>query len=241
MYAAATVFPVLVEAKETRVIAPLITLLSHNNFHRVGMKASRLLTLCGAEAVPALIDALSDSNSALRARVTVILAGIRDVRAVSPLIERLSDKEGDGWGKPSYVCDMAAMALKSIGTQEALGAFHKWRTDLIDTLYLLGNQVDSSTLWSVQELFQWDRDGLREVIEGKFDANAISKLGEDLSYVSLEILVIIGNSAAVAVLEHQLKNASDRDDNQMVETIIKALERIGTPEALEARWAAAKG
>jgi HEAT repeat protein len=241
MHAAVTVFPLLVEVRETRVIAPLIKLLVHNNYHRVGSKVSDLLIRVGTEAVPQLIEALNDADSVMRTRVAVVLGAIRDERAVPVLIERLSDDGVDGWGKPRYVGDMAAMALKSIGTKEALDAFYKWRTDLLNTVHRMGSEADSRTLWSFQELLYWNRQEIRESLDVMFNNEMIVKLCENLTWTSIEILVTMGNSAVVAELERLLTIASDRDDDQMVETIINILNRIGTPEALRAQWAAGKG
>jgi HEAT repeat protein len=230
MFAARTVFSVLADAKEFRVITPLIKLLAHFNFHRVGSKATDALIRFGTEAVPTLIEALSDPNSEVRVRVAAILAAIRDESAVPALIERLFDKEGSGWGKPTYTCDVAAKALKLIGTPEALDAVEKWQVNLINELINLERNTYSNR-WSIQEMFEWSPDSFRESLSKVFDNNKVLDLSNRLSEASVEALGVIGNPIAIPALEHALQMPSYLNDPRMVSVILRALERIGTPEA----------
>lgn len=84
------------------------------------------------EAVPALITALADSEFHVRWAAVQALGAIGDARAVPALIEKLKEEHhaaNPAWEELEHrrISDIAAEALESIGTGEALEAVRRWR------------------------------------------------------------------------------------------------------------------
>ena len=112
------------ERPETRV-APLIARLRDPDT-RVNAEAVKALIALGKPAVPHLITALTYKSDRARWRAAEALGAIGDLRAVGPLIERLSD------GRYTVVVEARA-ALVKIGAPAVpallrpLGRTHVWR------------------------------------------------------------------------------------------------------------------
>jgi HEAT repeat protein len=87
-----------------------------------GKTAEVLGSLKDAQATGALIAALNDQKAGVRKAVAQALGMIGDPIAVPALIERLTDTGGKTLGLGTGVGDVAAQALESIGTPEALEA-----------------------------------------------------------------------------------------------------------------------
>jgi HEAT repeat protein len=85
-------------------------------------------------AVPRLVKVLKYANSGfIRSEAANSLGLIRSSAAVPYLVDALSDIEGRfDRSSAKKVCDIAAEALISIGTKEALAAVEKWKREQED-------------------------------------------------------------------------------------------------------------
>jgi HEAT repeat protein len=81
----------------------------------------------GETAVPGLIQALRWPESAIRRGAASALGRIGSAAAVPELIRLLKDEETGLYS--SRICDVAAEALRKIGTPEALAAVRQWRRE----------------------------------------------------------------------------------------------------------------
>jgi HEAT repeat protein len=99
----------------------------HDRDFLVTEAAAWALWQIGAPAVPGLIERLRDPSVDVRGGAVEALSAIGDAAAVPGLIERLSDTEIP-WLADERICDIAAGALRRIGTKEALAAVESWGT-----------------------------------------------------------------------------------------------------------------
>ncbi len=88
--------------------------------------ASEALKTRGRQAVPYLLSALRSPKPNVRGAAIEALGKIADPSTVPDLIACLSDVERP-WLAEQRICDLAAHALNSIGTVEALQAVLQWR------------------------------------------------------------------------------------------------------------------
>lgn len=79
-------------------------------------------------AVPHLLQWLQDDSDYVQWAVIVALGKLRDERAVPGLIAKLDDQRQPG-PEEKRMCDIAAEALISIGTDEARSAVDRWRSN----------------------------------------------------------------------------------------------------------------
>lgn len=88
--------------------------------------AAQALAGQGKKVVASVIVALSSSNANVRGGAVEALAKIGDKEGVQPLVGLLTDA-AQPWLAEDRICDLAARALLSIGTQDARSAVKKWR------------------------------------------------------------------------------------------------------------------
>jgi HEAT repeat protein len=108
------------QLSDPRAVKPLIRALA-DPVEIIGYRVSNALVKLGAPSVEPLIQALIDPNSTIRSHAATTLAQLDDPRAVGPLTTLLLSTEE---GVYEYA---AALALKHIGTPEAINAFEEWR------------------------------------------------------------------------------------------------------------------
>jgi len=89
--------------------------------------ASWALWQIGKPSVPGLIEAMRDASADVRGAAVEALSAIGDPMAIPGLIARLSDTEVP-WLAEERICDMAAVALRRIGTPDALKAVQQWES-----------------------------------------------------------------------------------------------------------------
>ncbi|MBX3081927.1 MAG: TIR domain-containing protein [Anaerolineae bacterium] len=229
MAAAITLFPILVDSGELKVIQALIRLLAYGNYMRIAAPASKLLTKVGIDAIPALIEALRNPEEQVRGWATSILGELRDERAVPALIQMLSDIGARYEGKTAYNRDVAANSLKKIGTPEALAAVEKWQTELIYRLIDLDDETHR-IIWSIEETFDSIPNNIRNPLSKLFDDDKVQALTYSLSLIKIQVLGIIGNPIAISALERELSSTFENLPKR--EAILTALRRINTPESL---------
>lgn len=111
---------------DIRAIEPLIDALSDLD-STVCHSIVCALRQLGKDALEALLRSLSNQNAAIRFGSAFVLGELRDVQAVSSLINLLDDKNTRHSIAYDRVCDVAARALEKIGTSEAFTAVRKWR------------------------------------------------------------------------------------------------------------------
>lgn len=135
----------LKQIRDTAAVPSLIEALHVEDPH-MGSASAEALGQIGEAAVPDLIEALGDKDGIVRWYAAKTLGRIGNAAAVPGLVEQLSDTEllsskqlsdAERCGLPSYdlggnteyirVCDVAAEALRRIGTPEALSAVEEWR------------------------------------------------------------------------------------------------------------------
>jgi len=199
------------ERPETRV-APLIAKLRDPDT-RVNAEAAKALVALGKPAVPHLITALTDKSDRARWRAAEALGAIGDLRAVGPLIERLSD---DG-----FVAQRARAALVRIGAPAVpallrpLGRTHVWRQhEIIRVLTEIGDLRAVPPLIGV--LVSRENPGRAHAAHalGRLKAKKavsalITALGDKEYFVvsaAVEALGEIGDRRAVAPLIQVLKS-----------------------------------
>ncbi len=85
-------------------------------------------TIHHPDVLPALYDALHDPFVEVRSAAVETLGAIHSPEVVPYLIDALNDVEVTHRGR-KRVCDLAAQALRSIGTPAALEAVAEWRQD----------------------------------------------------------------------------------------------------------------
>lgn len=78
------------------------------------------------DVIIALIKALKDEDTNVRWSAAYALRDREDERAVNSLILRLSDTGAPYW-EDLRICDLAAQALRNIGTPQALHALNTWQ------------------------------------------------------------------------------------------------------------------
>ncbi len=81
----------------------------------------------GKPSVPGLIESMRDASVDVRGAAVEALSAIADPMAVAGLIARLSDTEVP-WLAEERICDMAVVALRRIGTPDALKAVQQWES-----------------------------------------------------------------------------------------------------------------
>ena len=97
----------------------------HDRDQLVPEAAAWALWQIGKPSVPGLIEAMRDASADVRGAAVEALSAIADPLAVPGLIARLSDTEVP-WLAEERICDMAVVALRRIGTPEALKAVEQW-------------------------------------------------------------------------------------------------------------------
>jgi hypothetical protein len=124
-------FSTLIRLKDARAVPYLLNSLHSEDWYARRHAAEELGNIENAAAVPGLLDALCDEEPYVRAAAARALGQIGDVAAVPSLVERLSDTEesriSTGGPLDERVCNVAAKALRRIGTPEALAAVEEWQ------------------------------------------------------------------------------------------------------------------
>lgn len=157
-------------------------------------------------AVPALIEALDDSESDVRREAAKALGFIKDARAVPSLIESLSDRD-------TNVRLYAAYALGEIKDAEAAPALLKALND---------------TEWCVRDQAAW---ALREIRDPKIANSLVAALTEDNADVT-QILWLLGNLEEAQICDRLtvlLKNA----DAQTRMRAVHALSTLGGANVID--------
>jgi HEAT repeat protein len=198
--------------------------------------AGRALGAVGGEAVPRLIDVLSDEDPRIRYAAAEALGPTRDPRAVGALLKVMSDPD-------PYVRCYAAQALARIGDPRAVRAvlallkdanqevrqaarsamaFIEGPTDLQALAEALGDKNAAMREAAVMGLDQAGNEGVPLLV------NALKDEAESIRERTAQALLRIGDPRAVGPLVARLK-----EEHQAVKlAAIKSLVRIGRPEAV---------
>ncbi|MEL6269889.1 MAG: HEAT repeat domain-containing protein [Chloroflexota bacterium] len=120
---------VLSDVADPRAIDPLADAFTRHgaaDFETVGRVATAAaLEKFGERAVLALLTALDDKTPLVRARAAASLGRMRNEDSVPAIIDLLADDAT--CDAENRVCDIAALALQSIGTAQALAAVNEWQ------------------------------------------------------------------------------------------------------------------
>lgn len=113
------------ELQEPAAVPSLVEALLDEN-EDVRREASYALARIGRPALPRLLKSLYHNNPDMRAAAIKVLGHIGDASAVPDLIACLPDTD---WPEmeEARICDLAAIALEYIGTDDALAAVDAWR------------------------------------------------------------------------------------------------------------------
>jgi HEAT repeat protein len=109
---------------DARAINGLLEAL-HDRDQLVPEAAAWALWQIGKPSVPGLMKAMRDESADVRGAAVEAISAIADPIAVPGLIERLSDTAVP-WLAEERICDISVVALKRIGTPEALKAVQQW-------------------------------------------------------------------------------------------------------------------
>lgn len=157
-------------------------------------------------AVPALIEALDDSENGVRREAAKALGFIKDARAVPSLIETLSDRD-------TNVRMYAAYALGEIKDTKAASA-------LLDAL--------GDPEWCVRDQAAW---AMREIRDPKIANSLVAALKEDNADVS-QILWLLGN-VENAQISYRLAALLKSADAQTRIRAVHALSTLGGTEVID--------
>lgn len=143
---------------------------------------------------------------------------IGDTRAVPTLISRLLDDGQDllKYGEPSYVAEVAAYALKRIGTSEAIAAFASWPDMLLaeiqkseywrcySPIVMLGHLKEPRAVPRLVELLNGQADKLAQTAPEAYGNDR-----QDLTMWMEEVIVAalkeVGTYDALAAVEKYLE------------------------------------
>lgn len=180
--------------------------------------AVRALGTIGTPAVPALAEALYNADSLVRYLAAEALYDIGNPAAVPALSEALRDTD-------SGVREKATQALAHIGTSTAIPALAEALRD-----------TDSGVRYTAVGAL--GRIGNPAAIPALLDA--LHDADSRMRSAAAQALGSIGDPAAVPALIERLvdTNKASFSKSRVCDDAVAALEKIGTPEALEAvrRW-----
>lgn len=207
------------ELREPMAVPSLIEALRDES-EDVRKEAVLALTRIGKPALPRLLKALEDPDPDLRAVVIKLLSHLNDVSAVPSLITCLKDTSWPSLDE-ARICDLAANALETIGTDDALQAVDIWRQggrplkhqsnwgDKIrdNRAYQIRSNQTSQQLLADLQSHDW-----------KIRREAVGKLGEGGNPVALPYIV----------------QAVHDQDSQVRWTAVKALQSFTGQDAISA-------
>ena len=190
----------------------------------VRIYATVALSEIGEPAIPALAEALSSQDIGVRwnAATSFSLMGKRAKKGVPALTKALEDEN-------SFVRTTAAGALGKIGTAEAKQALADFIPTLIDATNDQNLEIRISSVRALGEIGPLAEQAIPDLIQILNDP--------DLSIRKNSIVALgrIGPSAHSAVPKLiAVLNSEVRDDNQLHPLVLRALEGIGTLEAVTA-------
>jgi len=192
----------------------------------------------GAPAVPALIQALGDSDSAVRRAAAEALGAIGDLQAVPALIQALGD-----WRSENVRC-AAAEALGKLGDPQAVPAFIKALGDsdravrraAAEALVKIGTPAVPAFIKALGDSDRAVRRAAAEALGAIGDPQAVPALiqalgdrGENVRRAAGEALVRIGAPAVPALIKALGDSIWD-----VRRAAAEALGAIGDPQAVPA-------
>ncbi|MDX1995140.1 MAG: HEAT repeat domain-containing protein [bacterium] len=181
-----------------------------------------VLEQIGSPAVEPLIAALGNQNRFVRYRAAQVLGNIKDERAVEPLISVLSDEH-------PVMRYTAASALGNIGDKRA-----------VEPLIAALGDTEADVRRFVAE-------ALGEIGDARAVEPLIAALRDENVDVRANVVRALGKIGDIRAVKPLFPLLLDIDTEQInvfhpsiCDTTASALEKIGTPEALEAlrRWRA---
>jgi len=198
--------------RDIRAVEPLIKALKDKSINLSSNAAEALGVIGDARAVEPLITALKSRDVFLRQSAAEALGIIGDTRAVEPLITALMDED-------DFVRQNAARSLGEIGDRRAVEPLIVALTDE-DSVVRGDAAMALGVIGDVRAV-----EPLIAILKDKdmfVRQNVATALG------------IIGNAQAIEPLTMLLDDDNDDDIFNPSYAAQKALERIGTPEALKA-------
>lgn len=185
------------EIQEPAAVPSLIEALQDTD-EGVRKEADYALARIGTPALPRLLKTLQSKDPDIRAAVIKVLGRIGDARAVPDIVACLPDTS---WPRTEdvRVCDLAAIALEHIGTDEALSALDTWRESV--------RLAESQSEW-VKRI----RPKPQTDIQRK---KPLDELIKDLNHSEWRIrrdsVEALGETGDPAILPHLLRALKDND------------------------------
>jgi HEAT repeat protein len=207
------------ELREPAAIPSLVEALRDDN-DDVRREAAYSLVRIGRPALPRLLKSLYHNDPDMRAAAIKVLGKMRDASAVPDLIACLPDTE---WPRMEEVriCDLAAVALEHIGTDEALAALDTWRQG--------SRPSRQSTSWNARI-----RSGQPAPSRQKKTAEELlAELQSDDWAVRRDAVSKLGNLSDESLLPHLIQALND-EDSQVRWTAVKALDGFEGDEVINA-------
>jgi HEAT repeat protein len=206
------------ELKEPAAVPGLVEALRDEN-ENVRREAAYALLRIGRQALPRLLKSLDDADPDMRAAAIKVLGRMGDATAVPNLIASLKDTEWPQMDE-ARICDLAAIALEHIGTDEAFAAVDTWRQG--------GKANALSSPWN-------GKIRNEQPLTVRHNKSADQLVGElqNTEWVKRRDAVKkLGDSGNEDVLPHILSMLKD-EDSQVRWTAVQALENFQGPDILQ--------
>ncbi len=226
------------ELQEPTAVPGLIEALNDQNA-RVRQEAVHALERIGPPTIPRLLRSLQNNDPNMRAGAIQVLRRMATPATVPDLVACLPD---DRW--PEYydarICDLAAVALENIGTDEALQAVDEWRSQHADNqLVRTGEHPAASDDRPIEQLEQYLKSDQWETRRSAVEALGVSgkteaiplilqALEDEENLVRWKALRALSNFDGPPVIEGLIRALHD-PDHLTADAAATELSRIGEP------------
>jgi HEAT repeat protein len=203
--------------KEPQAVAGLIEVLIDENAD-VRKEADYALARIGMPALPRLIKSLQHKDPDMRGAVIKVLGRIAEPDTVPHLIASLTDTD---WPQTEEVrvCDLAAIALEHIGTEEALSAIDAWREHVKTKA---ANSKLHARIRSSQTTIIDTEKSLDELVAD------LQRQEWSVRRDAVEAMGLLDNENAIPHIQSML----DDEDRMVRWTAVKALDNFASQEAV---------